>query len=64
MNFWDGESNFGSKDVHGWNLGIIVINIELLRGPGVVLIDVLDKQMNLQREDVWTHLQSWRNFDH
>ena len=64
MNFWDGELNFGSKDVHGRNLGIIVINIELLRGPGVVLIDVLDKQMNLQREDVWTHLQSWRNSDH
>lgn len=46
------------------NLGIIVIKLELLGGPGVVLIDVLNKQMNLQRKDVWSRLQSWRNFYH
>ena len=51
-------------DTSRWNLGIIVIKIELLGGPGVVLIDVLNKQMNLQRKDVWSHFQSWRNFDH
>jgi len=51
-------------DTSRWNLGIIVIKIELLGGPGVVLIDELNKQMNLPRKDVWSHFQSWRNFDH